>query len=232
MILVIDNYDSFAYNLARYIELAGCAVKVMRNDQITLEEIRRMAPQAIVISPGPCTPAQAGISRALIEELGASVPILGVCLGHQAIGEAYGGRTVRALFPMHGKSSRIAHSCAGIFSGIETDFEVGRYHSLIMELPKNSPLEITAQSRDGDIMAVQHKTHPVYGVQFHPESILTKHGHLMIKNFIMMAECYMRSSTMQAYGQIVARNRRCCDFNMPEDAVVSAGFNKNTELVA
>lgn len=185
MIVIIDNYDSFIYNLARYISELGYPVKVFRNDAITLDVFDQLIPEAIIISPGPCAPGQAGISVSLVEKLGKKVPILGVCLGHQAIGVAYGARIVRALQPVHGKSCLIHHAETSIFQGIENPLQVGRYHSLIIE--KNSlpdELEIIATSREGEIMAVKHRVHPVIGVQFHPESILTLQGKQLLKNFL------------------------------------------------
>jgi len=202
MILVIDNYDSFVYNLTRYIllerQMIGQKCRVVRNNEITIDDIASMAPEAIVISPGPCTPAEAGISLDVVQKLGAHIPILGVCLGHQSIGQAYGGRTVRARLPMHGKATRIHHNRNGIFDGIHDDFEVGRYHSLIVQLQDRSPLEVTARSYDGEVMAIQHHTHPVYGVQFHPESILTEHGHLLIGNFLKIVQAFHRENNKES----------------------------------
>lgn len=191
MIVVIDNYDSFVHNLARYVELAGCRCKIVRNDQVSVEDVRNMAPEAIVISPGPCTPDEAGISRDVVKALGADIPILGVCLGHQAIGEAYGARTVRAEVPMHGKSSLITHNGDGLFYGLTPQIEIGRYHSLVVDLDeKRSALCVSARSDEGEIMAMHHRDHPVYGVQFHPESVLTQDGHRMIENFIALARAH------------------------------------------
>ncbi len=186
MILVIDNYDSFVHNLARYFTLAGAECMVVRNDAMTVEQAARMNPEAIVISPGPGKPQDSGISIDIIKKLGANVPILGVCLGHQCIGEAYGGKTVRGE-PMHGQASNIRHDGRGIFDGIPDGFQGGRYHSLITQLPENSPLRVTARADDGTTMAVEHATHPVYGVQFHPESVLTEHGMVIIQNFLRLA---------------------------------------------
>jgi anthranilate synthase component 2 len=185
MILVLDNYDSFTYNLVQYLGELGAAVKVARNDEITVDEARAMAPERIVISPGPGTPDDAGISLELIARLGTSVPILGVCLGHQAIGQAFGGRVVRARQVMHGKVSRIRHDGRGVFAGVPGDFTATRYHSLAVErgsLP--GALEVTAQSEDGEIMGLRHRTLAVEGVQFHPEALLTEHGHQMLENFL------------------------------------------------
>ncbi len=185
MILLIDNYDSFVYNLARYVAELGVKSKVVRNNKITLSEIECLKPSHIIISPGPLAPSQAGISLDVITHFGATVPILGVCLGHQAIGQAYGGHITRALQPMHGKASTIFHDEKNLFAGIENPAQVGRYHSLIVS-PENLPttLRVTAHCERGEIMALQHQTHPVFGVQFHPESILTEIGHALLKNFI------------------------------------------------
>ncbi len=190
MILMIDNYDSFTYNLVQYLGELGTEVKVVRNDQISIEEIERLRPERIMISPGPCTPNEAGVSLAVIGRFCGSIPILGVCLGHQAIGQAFGGRIVRAREIMHGKTSMIYHSNASVFRGLDVPFEATRYHSLVIErdsLPKC--LEVTAWTetvngeRD-EIMGVRHKEYTVEGVQFHPESILTRHGHDLLRNFL------------------------------------------------
>ena len=185
MLLLIDNYDSFTYNLAQYLGELGAEVNVYRNDALTLEQIEAWQPERIVISPGPCTPNEAGISVALIERFAGRVPILGVCLGHQAIGQAFGGRIVRAQQVMHGKNSEITHRDEGVFRELPSPFSATRYHSLVIErdsLP--ACLEVTAESEDGEIMGVRHTTLPVEGVQFHPEAILTEHGHAMLKNFL------------------------------------------------
>lgn len=187
MILVIDNYDSFVHNLARYCALAGLEAHVVRNDAITLDEIAALRPEAIVLSPGPCTPAEAGICIDVVKRFGPSTPILGVCLGHQAIGEAYGAQTIRSKAPMHGKAAQIIHNYSGLFKGLPNPITVGRYHSLITLKGQISDLLITAQGDDGTIMAMEHKRHPVYGVQFHPESILTEHGQTIIENFAQIA---------------------------------------------
>ncbi len=185
MILMIDNYDSFTYNLVQYLGELGEDVRVFRNDQITVDEIEQLAPDRIVISPGPCTPNEAGISVDTVRRLGGRIPILGVCLGHQSIGQAYGGRIVRAKRLMHGKTSMIHHSGKGVFKDLPNPFEATRYHSLVIEresLP--DCLEITAWTDDEEIMGVRHKQLAVEGVQFHPESILTRHGHDLLKNFL------------------------------------------------
>jgi len=185
MILMIDNYDSFTYNLVQYLGELGQEVQVHRNDQISVADIERARPSHIVISPGPCTPTEAGVSVETIQKLGGKIPILGVCLGHQAIGQAYGGRIVRAKELMHGKTSMIQHTGQGVFRGLPSPFPATRYHSLVIErasLPEC--LEITAWTDDGEIMGVRHKRLAVEGVQFHPESILTQHGHALLKNFL------------------------------------------------
>lgn len=190
MLLMIDNYDSFTFNLVQYLQALGAEVQVVRNDAMTVDEVENLGPQRIVISPGPCTPDQAGISVALVEQLGARVPILGVCLGHQGIGQAYGGDVVRAGKIMHGKTSLIRHEGKGVFAGLPDAYEATRYHSLVVDkatLP--ACLEITAwtENEDGsmeEIMGLRHREFPVEGVQFHPESILTQHGHALLKNFL------------------------------------------------
>jgi anthranilate synthase component II len=189
MILVIDNYDSFTFNLVQYLGELGATIEVHRNDQITTDEIRSRHPEAIVISPGPCTPAEAGVSVDVIRELGPEVPILGVCLGHQAIGAAYGGRIVRAERLMHGKTSPIRHNGEGIFEGLPSPLTVARYHSLVIE-PATVPeeLEVIAHTDEPgyetEIQAVRHRTHPVWGVQFHPESIASERGLDLLRNFL------------------------------------------------
>jgi anthranilate synthase component II len=185
-ILVIDNYDSFTYNLVQYLGELGAVPTVWRNDQFGLEDIKTLAPDGILISPGPCTPLEAGLSVPIIEQFGSRLPILGVCLGHQSIGQAYGAKVVRAKHLMHGKTSSIAHNQKSIFAGLPQDFTATRYHSLVIEdLP--DCLEVTAWVQDPHgqtIMGVQHKEFPIHGVQFHPESALTEHGHAMLKNFL------------------------------------------------
>jgi anthranilate synthase component 2 len=185
VILLLDNYDSFVYNLSRYVRELGEHPVVVRNDAISLDEIRALAPTHIIVSPGPCTPAEAGISVDAIREFGARIPILGVCLGHQAIGTAYGAEIVRARKPMHGKTSRIHHDGSDLFAGVPSPFTATRYHSLVIAPDSLPPsLRITATSEDGEIMAVEHRTNPVVGVQFHPESALTEHGYWLIDRFL------------------------------------------------
>jgi len=185
MLLLIDNYDSFTYNLYQYLCELGAEVRVQRNDQMTLNEIAAMQPDAIVISPGPCTPTEAGLSCQIIKTFGPHIPTLGVCLGHQAIGQVYGGKVVRAIEPMHGKTSSIYHQGQGVFRNLPMPFTANRYHSLIVEratLPNE--LEITAETADGLIMGLRHRTYPVEGVQFHPESIMTPVGKDLLRNFL------------------------------------------------
>ncbi len=203
-VLVIDNYDSFVFNLARYVEELGAAVLVRRNDELTVQDVRDLNPAAIILSPGPCTPREAGICLELIPALGPQIPLLGVCLGHQAIGAALGGRIVRAPEPVHGRTSLIEHDGTGLFSGCERPLRVGRYHSLAVDgesLPAG--LRVTARTPDGVIMAFVHRTWPVYGVQFHPESILTSSGHRLLANFLPLAGLSLPPA------------------NLPGDAVVS-----------
>jgi anthranilate synthase/aminodeoxychorismate synthase-like glutamine amidotransferase len=185
MILVIDNYDSFVHNLARYLRELGRETLVLRNDAVSLDDIAALAPSHIVISPGPCTPNEAGVSVAAVRRFGPSIPVLGVCLGHQAIGQACGGRVVRARRPMHGKTSLVRHDGAGIFAGLPNPLRATRYHSLVVareDLPDD--LAIAAESEDGEIMALAHRRWPVIGLQFHPEAVLTEHGHDLLRNFL------------------------------------------------
>jgi len=188
-LLIIDNYDSFTYNLVQYFQMLGCQVAVRRNDQVTLEEVQKSKPDAIVISPGPCTPKEAGISVDVIKRFYKEIPILGVCLGHQAIGYAFGANIVRAKKLMHGKTSLIYHTGEGIFKGIKNPFTAVRYHSLVIER-KSLPevLKITAESEDGEIMGIQHIEYPVFGVQFHPESVLSEAGLDLLKNFLEISQ--------------------------------------------
>ena len=187
MLLILDNYDSFTYNLVQYFGELGVEMKIFRNDALTVDDVRKLAPEKICISPGPCTPNEAGISLELIRELGPTTPILGVCLGHQSIGQVYGGDVVRADRLMHGKTSPIHHNGTSVFAGLPNPFEATRYHSLIVKretLP--DCLEITAWTAENEIMGLRHKEHPVHGVQFHPESILTEHGKQMLETFLRM----------------------------------------------
>ena len=206
MILLIDNYDSFVYNLARYVRELGETPLVRRHDAIGVDEILALAPSHIVISPGPCSPTEAGISTEVVRQVGPSIPILGVCLGHQCIGAAYGGRILRAGAPMHGKTSRIHHSGTGLFHGLPSPFSATRYHSLVIEsasLPAS--LRVTARSEDGEIMAVEHVEYPVYGVQFHPESVLTEHGYRLLDHFLHGVPATPRMLPAAADGSL-ARN--------------------------
>ncbi len=182
--LVIDNYDSFTFNLVQYLGELGDAPQVYRNDKISIAEIEALNPSRILISPGPCTPAEAGVSKAVIAHFSGKLPILGVCLGHQSIGEVFGGKVIRAPRLMHGKVSPIHHDEAGIFAGLPTPFTATRYHSLIVDEPLPDALIRTAWTEEGELMGLRHKEHPTFGLQFHPESILTEHGHTMLKNFL------------------------------------------------
>ncbi|HEU4621496.1 MAG TPA: aminodeoxychorismate/anthranilate synthase component II [Burkholderiaceae bacterium] len=188
MLLMIDNYDSFTYNLVQYFGELGEDVRVVRNDELSVDEIKALKPDRICISPGPCSPREAGVSVEVLQRLAGHLPILGVCLGHQAIGEAFGGKVIRAKTLMHGKTSPVLHTNTGVFEGLPTPFTAIRYHSLAIEresLPRD--LEITAWTDDGEIMGVRHTGLPIQGVQFHPESILTEHGHAMLRNFLEQA---------------------------------------------
>jgi anthranilate synthase/aminodeoxychorismate synthase-like glutamine amidotransferase len=189
MILMIDNYDSFTYNLVEYLKMLKRDVKVVRNDQITIEEIKEMKPSIIVISPGPCTPKEAGVSESIIKELKGEFPILGICLGHQAIAEVFGAKIIKANEPVHGKVSEIVHNGIGVFKGLNNPLKVTRYHSLIVErdtLPDE--LEITAETDIGEIMGIKHKLYPIEGVQFHPEALLTEQGLELLNNFLKVGE--------------------------------------------
>jgi anthranilate synthase/aminodeoxychorismate synthase-like glutamine amidotransferase len=215
MILLIDNYDSFVHNLARYFQRLGQETRVVRNDAITVAEVRRMGPSAIVLSPGPCTPAEAGCSVDIVQQLAADVPILGVCLGHQAIAAAYGGAIVRAAEPRHGRTSFVEHTASGVFDELPSPLTVCRYHSLIVDehsLP--SELHITARADDGAIMAIEHVSRPVYGVQFHPEAALTQHGYQLLANFLHLAGCGRR---IDARDLATAENR-----SLAEEAAYTA----------
>jgi anthranilate synthase component II len=190
-VVLIDNYDSFTFNLAHYLGALGADVSVWRNDEISVADVLSARPDAIVLSPGPCTPNEAGVCLDLIRAASASTPMLGVCLGHQAIGQAFGGEVIRAPAPMHGKLSRISHNARGVFHGINGPFQATRYHSLIVDrATAPAGLEITAETEDGLIMGVSHQTLPVHGVQFHPESILSDHGPLILQNFLDLARAF------------------------------------------
>jgi anthranilate synthase component 2 len=190
-VTLIDNYDSFTFNLVHYLGELDADVRVWRNDEKTVDELLEEQPDAIVLSPGPCTPNEAGVCLALVEKASAATPILGVCLGHQAIGQAFGGEVIRAPTPMHGKVSRITHRARGLFRGLNGSFQATRYHSLIIRRETAPPsLEITAETDDGLIMAVAHRERPVHGVQFHPESIASEHGRLVIGNFLEIARAF------------------------------------------
>ena len=186
MLLMIDNYDSFTFNLVQYFGELGEDVLVKRNDEVTISQIEQLAPSKIVISPGPCSPSEAGISVAAIEKFAGRIPLLGVCLGHQAIGQAFGGRIVHAKTLMHGKTSQVTHAGQGVFAELPSPFRATRYHSLVIER-ESCPecLEVTAWTDDGEIMGVRHKSLPIEGVQFHPESIMTEHGHQLLRNFLI-----------------------------------------------
>lgn len=188
MLLLIDNYDSFVYNLSRYLQELHEDTQVVRNDQISIQEIERLKPDAIILSPGPCAPDQAGISLNLVKSFANKIPILGVCLGHQTIAQHFGGTVRRSQTPIHGQSSLIKHSGNGLFEGLPHPLKVGRYHSLSIDLPDNNELCVDATSPDGEIMAMHHKTMPIWGVQFHPESILSPQGHDILKNFLKLAK--------------------------------------------
>lgn len=193
MILLIDNYDSFVYNIGRYIGKLGRERMIVRNDAINIDEIRKMKPDAIIISPGPCSPQNSGISTELIKELGPEIPMLGICLGHQCIGEAFGGKTVLAPEPCHGMTSDIDHDGSDLFMGLPNPMTAARYHSLVIEIEQKGELKtIATTDEEGQriVMAVAHKVHPIYGVQFHPESILTPYGIDLVRNFLMLADMW------------------------------------------
>jgi len=205
MILLIDNYDSFVYNLARYVRELGEVPLVRRHDAVTVDEIGALAPSHIIISPGPCTPAEAGISTEVVRQLGGRIPVLGVCLGHQCIGAAYGAEIVRAGRPMHGKPSRIHHQAQGLFTGLPTPFTATRYHSLVIAPASVPPdLKVTATSEDGEIMAVQHASDPVYGVQFHPESVLSEQGYRLLDHFLHGIPATPRPVPLAADGALLS----------------------------
>ncbi|MBA8880340.1 anthranilate synthase component II [Phyllobacterium myrsinacearum] len=191
MILIIDNYDSFVFTVARYFAELGEETRVVRNDAITVTDIEALQPAALVISPGPCGPHEAGLSLPIIKTFSGSIPILGICLGHQCIGEAFGGTVLRAQEPMHGRSSLIQHDGTGVFKGLPSPFRAGRYHSLIVVSDEgNASLAVTARSDKGEIMGLAHRKHPTFGVQFHPESVLTEYGHAMLGNFLRIGRAF------------------------------------------
>jgi anthranilate synthase component 2 len=209
MIVLIDNYDSFAFNLVHYFGELGARVEVHRNDKVTAAAVIAAAPDAIVLSPGPCTPNEAGICLDLIPAAAPRIPILGVCLGHQAIGQAFGGKVVRAPVPVHGKLSDIEHRGGSVFRGINAPFKATRYHSLVVDratLPRD--LDVTAETADGLVMGLAHKRLPVHGVQFHPESIASEHGHLLLKNFLDLAAAWNKAAGRSGANQSVARMAR------------------------
>jgi para-aminobenzoate synthetase component 2 len=186
MILIVDNFDSFVFNVARYFKELGAGVEVARNDAVSASALAADLPEAIVISPGPCAPEQAGASMEIIQRLSGRVPILGVCLGHQCVGAAFGGRIERAKRPLHGRASAVTHGGQGVFTGLPSPLSVGRYHSLIVT-GEMEALQVDARSEEGEIMGLSHKAHPTWGVQFHPESVLTEHGHALFGNFLALA---------------------------------------------
>lgn len=210
MILVIDNYDSFVHNLARYLRELGWETEIVRNDAIDVDGALRRRPSHIVISPGPCTPGEAGVSVPLVRRLGAVIPILGVCLGHQCIGEAFGARIVRASRPVHGKTSLLRHDGKGVFAGLPDPLRVARYHSLVVasqDLP--TALAATAYSETGEIMALRHRQYPIVGVQFHPESVLTEHGYDLLRNFLTQgAAALPREAVWRGRSRVAGRARR------------------------
>jgi anthranilate synthase component 2 len=209
MIVLIDNYDSFAFNLVHYFGELGARVEVHRNDKVTAAAVIAAAPDAIVLSPGPCTPNEAGICLDLIPAAAPRIPILGVCLGHQAIGQAFGGKVVRAPVPVHGKLSDIEHRGGSVFRGINAPFKATRYHSLVVDratLPRD--LDVTAETADGLVMGLAHKRLPVHGVQFHPESIASEHGHLILKNFLDLAAAWNKAAGRRGANRSVARMAR------------------------
>jgi anthranilate synthase component II len=209
MIVLIDNYDSFAFNLVHYFGELGAKVDVHRNDKVTASAVLAAEPDAIVLSPGPCTPNEAGICLDLIAAAGQRIPILGVCLGHQAIGQAFGSKVVRAPVPVHGKLSEIKHGGASVFRGVNRTFKATRYHSLVVEretMPRD--LEVTAETNDGLVMGLAHKRLPVHGVQFHPESIASEHGHLLLKNFLDIAQAWNQTAGRRGVKQSAPRPAR------------------------
>jgi len=205
MILVIDNYDSFVFNIVRYLRELGAEVAVARNDAVELDALSARMPQAVVLSPGPCSPDEAGVSLDAVRALSGRVPLLGICLGHQCIGQAFGGRIVRAREPMHGRASQIRHGGSDVFAGLPSPFAAGRYHSLAVALDEGGPLIATAWSEDGEVMGLAHREHPTYGVQFHPESVLTEHGHALLAKFLDLAGAKRGSAVAASGAQVEAR---------------------------
>ncbi|MFP4518776.1 MAG: anthranilate synthase component II [Oceanicaulis sp.] len=187
MLLIVDNYDSFTFNLVHYLQELGAATRVIRNDAMSAQEALALEPQGVVLSPGPCDPDRAGVCLELIGAAPASLPIFGVCLGHQAIGQVFGGKVVQAREIMHGKTSPVTHEGTGVFTGLPSPFTATRYHSLAVDLPGGTELDVTARTADGEIMGLAHKTRPIHGVQFHPESIASDHGHALLANFMRLA---------------------------------------------
>ncbi|MFW6299816.1 MAG: anthranilate synthase component II [Oceanicaulis sp.] len=187
MLLIVDNYDSFTFNLVHYLQELGAATRVIRNDAMSAQEALALEPQGVVLSPGPCDPDRAGVCLELIGAAPASLPIFGVCLGHQAIGQVFGGKVVQAREIMHGKTSPVTHEGTGVFTGLPSPFTATRYHSLAVDLPGGTELDVTARTADGEIMGLAHKTRPIHGVQFHPESIASDHGHALLANFLRLA---------------------------------------------
>ncbi len=187
MLLIVDNYDSFTFNLVHYLQELGAATRVIRNDSMSAQEALALEPQGVVLSPGPCDPDRAGVCLELIGAAPASLPIFGVCLGHQAIGQVFGGKVVQAREIMHGKTSPVTHEGTGVFTGLPSPFTATRYHSLAVDLPGGTELDVTARTADGEIMGLAHKTRPIHGVQFHPESIASDHGHALLANFMRLA---------------------------------------------
>jgi anthranilate synthase component 2 len=207
MIVLVDNYDSFTFNLVHYLGGLGADVAVHRNDKIAVDDVLAAEPEAIVLSPGPCTPNEAGICLDLIERASKAVPILGVCLGHQAIGQAFGGQVVRASAPVHGKLSEVRHVGEGVFRGINGPFQATRYHSLVVERETvPTALAVTAETEDGLVMGLSHRTLPIHGVQFHPESIASEHGHLMLKNFLELAAAWNAARGRRPQGSLRRRS--------------------------
>lgn len=202
MIVIIDNYDSFVFNIARYFCELGEATEIVRNDEVSVGDVVGLDPRAVIISPGPCTPIEAGISNAIVRQLSGRVPILGICLGHQCIGSVFGGRVVRAHRPMHGRPTYVSHNGQGLFKGLPLPLRVGRYHSLIVELNELCAphLIVTSRSEDGEIMALSHRYQPTFGVQFHPESILTQQGRVLLMNFLRLADMVASRNLRQPAG--------------------------------